>query len=270
MSGTAGPLQDKIAVITGGGSGMGAATVRRFVEAGATVVAVDVNGSEKAIAEEVGDRVIPVRADVAKTDDLRALFALIDGSFGKIDVLFNNAGTAGPDDQRHIGVDQMSLEQMELMWTVNLRAVIAATGLAVPFLKKAGGGSVISTASVAAYSAHPFQTAYAASKAGVVGFTKSAAAELGVHGIRVNAILPGPIDTPLLVDHITPEHLQWLAEWSVLKRRGTPDEIAKVALFLASDASSYVTGVAIPVDGGSTLGASRSAPASPETAAAGH
>ncbi|MGY4099405.1 SDR family NAD(P)-dependent oxidoreductase [Nocardia sp. R16R-3T] len=253
MSTTTSPLQDKVAIVTGGGSGMGAASVRRFAEAGARVYAVDYNGSEKAIADELGEKVIPFRADVSKIEDLEALFAAVNKGFGKVDVLFNNAGTAGPTDQRHIELDRMSVEQMDLMWTVNLRAVIAATKLAVPLMKNAGGGSVINTASVAAIHAHPEMSAYAASKAGVVGFTRSAAAELGVHHIRVNAILPGPIETPLLVEHVSEESLNRIATGTALRRRGAADEIATVAVFLAGDASSYVTGVAIPVDGGLSL-----------------
>lgn len=253
MTNAGGQLAGKVAIVTGGGSGMGAATVRRFVAEGAHVVAADLNGSEKVIADELGDQVTPVRTDVSDVADLERLLATVDERFGRLDVLFNNAGTAGPPDQRHIEIDRMSLAQMELMWAVNLRAVIAATKLAVPLMKKAGGGSVISTASIAAIDAHPEMSAYAASKAGVVGFTRSAAAELGVHGIRVNAILPGPIDTPLLVDHLPDEVLQGLADSTALRRRGQPSEIASVALFLASEASSYITGIAVPVDGGKTL-----------------
>jgi NAD(P)-dependent dehydrogenase (short-subunit alcohol dehydrogenase family) len=246
----AGLLDGKIAAVTGGASGMGEASVDRFVAEGAFVFVVDRSGREVEVAARFGDRAQAFKADVSSVDDIKKLFALIDSRFGRLDVLLNNAGTGGSrGDIRPIM--ENSDENIENMLAVNLKSVLFAIKYAVPLMLKAGGGSIINTASTAALIAHPNMAAYAAAKGGIPALTRAISRELGPQNIRINTICPGPIETPLLSYYMEDEALRaHLVSATSLKRLGRPMEIANAALFLASAESSYITGATIPVDGG--------------------
>jgi NAD(P)-dependent dehydrogenase (short-subunit alcohol dehydrogenase family) len=243
-------LQDRVAVITGGASGMGEASVIRFLDEGAFVFVVDRSGHEAEIAQRLGERAIAFHADVTSAEELQRLFKAVDEKFGRLDVLFNNAGTGGRrEDVR--ALSENTDQHIEDMLAINVKSVLFAIKYALPLMIKTGKGSIINTSSTSGLMAQLNMAAYSAAKAGVIGLTRTLALEVGAKGIRVNSICPGPINTPLLKYYMQDEALrEHLVNVTAMKRLGEPDEIAKVALFLASDASSYVTGVSIPVDGG--------------------
>jgi NAD(P)-dependent dehydrogenase (short-subunit alcohol dehydrogenase family) len=243
-------LTDKVAVITGAGSGVGQAAARLFHQAGAKLVLADITGAQNDTAKELGDDVIPVQTDVVQGADVESMISTAVERFGRLDVLFNNAGIDGD-----LGpIEECSLENFEHVIAVNLRGVFLGIKTALPIMKRQQSGSIINTASVAGIVGMPMVGAYCASKGGVVQLTKAVAGEVAKSGIRVNAICPGAIDTPLL-QKLTEKHPELTAGADLMTpmgRRGRPEEIAHVALFLASDASSFVTGTAYPADGGLT------------------
>jgi NAD(P)-dependent dehydrogenase (short-subunit alcohol dehydrogenase family) len=245
-----GQLADKVAVITGAGSGIGRAAARLFHEQGAKLVLADITGQQQDAAGELGGEAIAVRADVSQAPDVEAMIGTAVERFGRLDVLFNNAGidgTLGP-------IEECTLENFEHVIAVNLRGVFLGIKAAVPIMRDQQSGSIINTASAAGIIGMPMLGAYCASKGGVVQLTKAVAGEVAREGIRVNAICPGAIDTPLLqkIGGTHPDLTGAVDMMTPMARRGRPDEIAQVALFLASDASSFVTGAAYPADGGLT------------------
>jgi NAD(P)-dependent dehydrogenase (short-subunit alcohol dehydrogenase family) len=242
-------LQDKVTVITGGASGIGEACVERFIDEGAYVFIVDRSGRQDEVAARLGARAFALKADVSDAADIERIFAHVDDRFGRLDVLMNNAGTSGNAEER-APLHQNSVSHIDDMLAINLRSAILCIKYGTPLMLKQRGGSIINTASVAAFRSHPGKVPYAAAKAGLIGVTQSSAAELGPLGIRVNTICPGPIDTPLLNAHLSHAAVTAIGDSTCLKRLGRPDEIASVAAFLASDSASYVTGVSILVDGG--------------------
>ncbi|GAB2466503.1 SDR family oxidoreductase [Xylanimonas ulmi] len=245
-------LEDKVAVITGAGSGMGRATARLFVAEGAKVVIADINDDNaKAAADEFGDAAIAVHVDVSKADDVQAMLDAAVTTFGKVDILFNNAGFSGP----HQPLDAVDDAFLDTLYGVNLRGVYLGIKYVIPHLRANGGGVVINTASAMGLKGRKGLAAYGAMKGGVVALTYGAALDLAEDNIRVNSICPGMIFTGLAGaaadgSSKVPDY----AGASALGRFGRAEEIASAALFLASDDSSFVTGVNLPVDGGMVAG----------------
>jgi NAD(P)-dependent dehydrogenase (short-subunit alcohol dehydrogenase family) len=237
-----GRLDDKVCVITGTASGIGAETARRFREEGATVVGVDLNESPDV------DR--SLRVDVVDEGAVEGMYAAVREEFGRIDVLFNNAGISPADD---VSVLETSLEAWQRVQDVNLKSVFLCCKHGIPHLLDAGGGSVINTASfVAVMGAATSQVSYTASKGGVLALSRELGVQFARRGVRVNALCPGPVDTPLLQQLYAsdPEAAQRRLVHLPMGRFAQAKEIANGALFLASDESSYVTASTFLVDGG--------------------
>jgi NAD(P)-dependent dehydrogenase (short-subunit alcohol dehydrogenase family) len=276
-----GRLEGKVAIITGGASGMGLATVERFVAEGAKVVITDLPAGDfdslvdrvgedrarlhyanrekdgpndgYAIAGRLGDGATFVPADVTDADQLAEVFDTAVRSYGGLDIVFNNAGVGGNEGT----VADCPEPTFDRTIDVNLKAVWRGIKLATPHIIERGGGSIISTSSDAGLIGFPGLAAYSAAKAGVIGLTRAAAMELARHSIRVNCICPGGIVTPIIYNNpalnanMDPDTLRaLLGSAHPLPRAGEPDDIANAALWLASDESSFVTGQAIAVDGG--------------------
>jgi NAD(P)-dependent dehydrogenase (short-subunit alcohol dehydrogenase family) len=243
----AGRLAGKVAVVSGAGSGIGAAIVERFVEEGAQVVAADISGLQDKVAANLGDSCLPVHADVAVSTDVQAMLNHAITTFGKLDILCNNAGIDG-----HVApTGEYPEEEFDRVWSVNGRGVFLGMRYAIPLFLDAGGGVIVNTASMASSVAFPGMPAYGATKGAVRMLTKTAAAEYADKGIRVNAICPGPIRTGI-TDSLPPELIANVVSATPIGRYGTPAEVANLALFLASDESSFITGEEILIDGGYT------------------
>jgi NAD(P)-dependent dehydrogenase (short-subunit alcohol dehydrogenase family) len=237
-------LAGKVCVITGAAGGIGSATAEVFTREGARVVGVDLNG------HAVGE--LALRADLSDEGSVGELYARIHDELGQIDVLFNNAGISPTDDA---SVLDTTLEAWERVQAANLRSVFLCCKHGIPRLEASGGGSVINTASfVAVLGAATSQISYTASKGGVLALSRELGVEFAKRGIRVNALCPGPVDTPLLRELYAKDQEQ-AARRLVhvpMGRFANAAEIANAALFLASDESSYITATAFAVDGGIT------------------
>jgi NAD(P)-dependent dehydrogenase (short-subunit alcohol dehydrogenase family) len=248
-------LQDKVALITGAASGIGRESALRFAAEGASVVAVDLSvEAGEAVAAEVraaGGQAIFVKANVASADDCQAMVAAAEAEFGKLNVLFNNAGIMHSDDDDAV---RTSEAVWDLTMNVNLKGVFLGCKFGIPALQRAGGGSIINTASfVALLGAATPQLAYTASKGGVLAMTRELAVIHARQGIRVNALCPGPLRTELLMKFLdTDAKKQRRLVHIPMGRFGLASEMAQAALFLASDESSYMTGSEFVVDGGIT------------------
>jgi len=231
----AGRLDGKVSIITGAGSGIGAATARRFHAEGAKVVLADVSGAQEEIAKELGDGALAVHCDVSQSSSVQSMIDTTMQTFGRLDVLYNNAGIDGD----FFPVGELPEESWDKVQNVNLRGV-------------SGGGSIISTASMAATVAFPTMASYCAAKGGVVMLTKTAAAEYAAQGIRVNAISPGTIQTAITV-HLPQDMIKAIIERNPVGRIADASEVASLAVFLASDESAFITGADYLIDGGYTL-----------------
>jgi NAD(P)-dependent dehydrogenase (short-subunit alcohol dehydrogenase family) len=244
-----------VALITGGGSGIGKASCLLFAKEGAKVVVVDLKkDAARATVDEVKERGGDARAfvaDVSKAKDAEGMVQFAEKSYGKLNVVFNNAGVFHPKDD---SVTNTSEEIWDLVINVNLKGVFLGCKYAVPALQRAGGGSIINTASfVAIMGAAAPQIAYTASKGGVLSMTREIAIEFARQNIRANALCPGPVDTPLLAELLSdPARRQRRLVHIPPGRFAKAEEIAKAALFLASDESSFVNGTTFLVDGGIT------------------
>src|ERR1700674_873739 len=248
-------LKDKVALITGGGSGIGLESARLFAREGARVVVVDVNDAtgQAAVAEiqSGGGEAIYVHADVAKAADAESMVRAAEDAFGRVDILFNNAGISHAQDGDATSTEE---EVWDLTMNLNLKGVFLGCKYGIPALRRAGGGSIINTASfVAILGAATPQLAYTASKGGVLAMTRELATIHARENIRVNALCPGPLRTELLMKYLdTEDKRQRRLVHIPMGRFGEAHEIARAALFLASDESSFVTGATFLVDGGIT------------------
>lgn len=247
-----GLLEGKIAILTGAGSGMGLATARLFHREGAKLILMDISGRQSAIAQELGDRAVPVQADVAKADDVRAAIERAISEFGGVDILCNIAGANAP---MRLLADSPETD-FDRMIDVNLRGVFLTMHYAIPSMLDRGGGAIVNVASTAALIGTPQLASYSGAKAGVYGITRSVALEYAAKGIRANTLCPGTIHTPMMDEGIAdnPGAYEYIKNLVAMRRVGQPEEIANGMLFLASDLSSYITGIALPIDGGQTAG----------------
>jgi len=248
-------LANKVAVITGAGSGIGRESALLFAREGARVVVADVNeDAGQAVVEELrgaGGEAVYVRADVSKGADAEGMVRAAEESFGRLDVLFNNAGISHARDDDAVATEE---EVWDLTMNINLKGVFLGCKYGIPALRRAGGGSIINTASfVALLGAATPQLAYTASKGGVLAMTRELAVIHARENIRVNALCPGPLRTELLMKYLdTEEKRQRRLVHVPMGRFGEPRDIAQAALFLASDESSFTTGATFLVDGGIT------------------
>jgi meso-butanediol dehydrogenase/(S,S)-butanediol dehydrogenase/diacetyl reductase len=248
-------LDGKVAVVTGAASGIGRAITRGFVAAGAKVVAADID--EVGVARTAAlcadpESVVPLRVDVSDPADVAAAVEAAEQRWGRLTTMVNNAAVSIPGN-----VLETSVEDFDRMLAVNLRGVFLGCKYAVPALLRAGGGSIINMGSVNSLVAEPLLAGYTASKGGVLMLTKAVARDFATTGVRCNCICPGWVDTPINLPHA--ERMggidtvrEQLPGWQPIGREGRPDEIASVALFLASDLSTFMTGSAVVADGGMT------------------
>ena len=251
-------LEGRVAIVTGAASGIGRAIAREFAQEGATVAAVDLKPLVNAVCsviQEQGGKVKPHVFDVTDQDAYQKCVDEVARESGKIDVLVNNAGIAFYADILHD-----TLEQWRKTQAVNLEAVYWGCKLVAPYMANQRWGRIISITSTQALAPQGELGAYTASKGGILSFTKSLAVELAPHGVLANAIAPGCIHTPLsIVKGVDETQTEFFQEWYVSNRRiplarpGEPEEIARVAVFLASDDCSYITGQTLVVDGGLTI-----------------
>ena len=246
-------LEKKIALITGGGSGIGRESSLLFAEEGARVAVIDIDttGGEQTVSsiEEAGGEAVFIAADVSKASDCERMVAATEERFGQLDILFNNAGIMHGDDGDSVSTEE---EVWDLTMNVNLKGVFLGCKYGIPALKRAGGGQIINTASfVAVLGAATPQLAYTASKGGVLAMTRELAVIHAREGIRVNALCPGPLKTELLMKFLDSEEKRQRRLVHIpMGRFGEAREMAKAALFLAGDDSSFLTGSTFLVDGG--------------------
>jgi NAD(P)-dependent dehydrogenase (short-subunit alcohol dehydrogenase family) len=256
-------LAGKVALITGGASGIGEATARLFVAEGASVVIADLQDERgRRVAGELGTRAAYAHTDVSREADVQAAVAATTAQFGRLDCVFNNAGYGGVGGR----IAEIAVEGFDETLGVLLRGVFLGMKHAAPVMKRQGGGSIISTASIAGLRTGLGPHVYSAAKAAVIHLTRSVAMELGEHNIRVNCICPGGIATPIFgkglglsperAEEIVPLMKGVLESLQPIKRAGLPEDIAQAALWLASDDSTFVNGHALVVDGGLSGGRS--------------
>jgi NAD(P)-dependent dehydrogenase (short-subunit alcohol dehydrogenase family) len=250
-------LKGKVAIVTGAGSGIGKASAELFADEGASVVVVDWNKESGAQTAEAiartGKQAIYCYADVSNPRDVEAMVDTTVQKYGRLDALFNNAA---------IQIMAKLVETTEDVWDriqrVNLKGVFLGCKYAIPAMIRTGGGSIINMASILGFVADPDLAAYCAAKGGVINLTRVAALTYGPQGVRVNCICPGDVDTPLVQDYFNkdpdPGRLrQEVSSKYALRRIASPQEVAQLAVFLASDASSFVTGSSMVIDGGLTV-----------------
>jgi len=257
-------LSGKVAIVTGGASGIGRGTAERFLAEGARVVIADVDRDDgKALADALGPDAAFKETDVADAQQVTELVAFAVETFGGLHIMFNNAGISGV---RHARLADEDFADFQKVMAINLLGVMVGTQQAAAHMAANGGGSVINITSIGGIQSAPGLWAYHTSKAGVIMFSKSAAIDLGEYGIRVNCIAPGNIETPILAGAMAanlPEEeraelmrtiREFILSRQPLKRQGSPSDIAEAAVYFGSERSSYVTGTVLPVDGGMVAG----------------
>jgi NAD(P)-dependent dehydrogenase (short-subunit alcohol dehydrogenase family) len=243
-----GRLDGKVSIITGAGSGIGAATARRFHAEGAKVALADISGAEEGLAKELGDNALAIHTDVSQAASVQSLIDTTMHAFGRLDILFNNAGIEG----EIAPLAELTEEGWDRVQAVNLRGVFLGIKYALPAMLASGGGSIINTASMAATVAFPQMASYCAAKGGVVMLTKTAAAEYAAQGIRVNSISPGTIQTAI-TEHLPEDMKAAIIARNPVGRIAGAEEVASLAVFLASEESAFITGSDYLIDGGYTL-----------------
>ncbi len=245
-------LAGRIAIITGGGDGIGAATARRFSKEGATLILADKDEANvQAVCEEIvakGGKAAAIRTDISSLKEIQAMLAFAAKTFGPAEILVNNAGVGS---QKHFL--ETPLEMLDTMLEVNVKGTFMCAQEAAREMAKLGRGAIVNVSSHSSLLGSTGRSAYAASKGGIDAMTRVMAVDLAQFGIRVNSIAPGPIDTPRIRKQHNEERSQAWLRAVPLARIGEPEEVASVAAFLASDDASYVTGQTIAVDGGFTI-----------------
>ncbi|MGB5839190.1 MAG: glucose 1-dehydrogenase [Brucella anthropi] len=246
-------LQDKVAIITGAGSGFGSGMARRFAAEGAKVVLADVN--VKRVEDEladIGKNALSVQADVSRKDDMERVARTAFETFGRIDIMINNAGFT----HRNMPLTEVTEDSFDLIASVNMKALYYSTQIVVPIMEHQGGGVIINTASATALRPRKGLVWYSASKGWIISATMARALELADNNIRVNCIGPAESDgeaLKLFLEEDTPEARAALKATIPLNRFSTPEDVAEAALWLASDAASMVTGTALNIDGGYSI-----------------
>lgn len=241
-------LQNKTAIVTGGGGGIGRAAALRFASEGASVIVADVNevsGRETArLILGKGGRAEFIQVDMTKPDQVENMVDATMDTFGRLDILFNNAGVGGDEKK----LPDISFEEWQQVVDTNLNGMFLGMKYAIP--KMESGASIINTASIAGIKGQKLIAAYSASKSGIIALTKTASTEFGRQNIRVNAVAPGIVDTSMVEDWKKTKKWPAMSTANALRRIGRPEEIANAVLFLASDEASFITGEALVVDGG--------------------
>jgi NAD(P)-dependent dehydrogenase (short-subunit alcohol dehydrogenase family) len=240
-------LEDKVVLVTGAGSGIGEACAHRAAAGGARVAVVDIaRDAAERVASEIGGDARAIEADVADEGSVAAMVATVVKQFGRLDGAINNAGVGGA----HLAVGDYTLDDWRRVMRVNLDGVFLCVREEIRAMRKTGGGSIVNMASVLAAAGYPEQVAYVTSKHGLVGLTRVAALDHAADGIRVNAVGPAFILTPLVQQTMTPEAIAAVAPMHALGRWGQPDEVAEMTAWLLSDAASFATATFYPLDGG--------------------
>lgn len=240
----------KVALITGGSSGIGLATARRFADDQMKLIIADVSDKGERVIEELSGEGIDVsliHCDVSIEGDVKRTMSEVRNRYGRLDILINNAGIGNTE----VKLTELSVHEWKRVIDINLTGVFLGMKYGIPLIEESGGGAIVNVSSLLGFKGKKLMSAYNASKAGVITLTKNAALEFGKQHIRVNAVAPGVIDTPI-VDGWREQEQKWkiLSTANALRRVGTPREVANAIYFLASDESSYITGTTLMVDGG--------------------
>lgn len=241
-------LDGRVALVTGAARGQGAAIARRLATAGCRVIAGDVLPDVQSLCEDLPDAIHACHLDVRETSSWADALSAGVGRFGRLDALVNNAGVL-----RRVSIEEETPADFEAVWRVNCLGAVLGVQMALPHLRRAGGGSVVNTLSVAAATGFASHAAYVSSKWALRGFSRVAALELAADGIRVNCILPGPVLTPMVLRDDDPDAAQRIPK-TPLGRAGRASDIAELVHFLVSDRSSFMTGAEIAIDGGQSAG----------------